>query len=263
MMQKEHCGENIIEYLLYAERDVHEVGKITSEHPTLSIDEAYALQDGLLERRQAENKTKTIGIKLCMTSLERQKSFGINKPIYGFLQTDMLAYEWKPIVRNELIHPLVEAELAFFIGETIKDAHVTAETLLRATSYVTPALEIIDSRYKDYRFTVADVIADNCSSAKFVMGSSFHKPADINFSNIGMVMTKNGDIVQTGTSAAVLGNPLKAVTETVKELVKRGKQLAEGDIVLSGPFTTGIPLEKGDTFVASFEQLGTVSISAI
>lgn len=262
-MQKENYGENIIEYLLYAERDVHEVGKITTEHPTLSIEEAYALQDGLLERRKAENKTNTIGVKLCMTSLETQQSFGINYPIYGFLQTDMLAYEWEPIVRNELIHPLVEAELAFFISETIKDTPVTEEELLRATAYVTPALEIIDSRYKDYHFTTADVIADNCSSAKFVVGSRFHKPKDVNFSNIGMVMTKNGDIVRTGTSAAVLGNPVKAVTEIVKELVKRGKQLTKGDIVLSGPFTVGIPLDKGDTFVASFEQLGTVTVSAI
>lgn len=262
MMQMENTDENIIEYLLYAERDVHEVRNITEEHPTLTIDDAYALQDGLLHRRATENNTKTIGVKLCLTSRDKQAHLGIDHPIYGFLQADMLAYEWEPIVRSELIHPLVEAEIAFFIAETIDPETITKEELLKRIAYVAPALEIADSRYKDYRYTAVDVIADNCSSAKFVIGSKLTDPRELNFTNIGMVMMKNSKVVKTGTSASVLGNPLCAVMKMVHELAKREKTLTKGDIVLSGPFTSGVRLEKGDTMIATFEQLGTVTLSA-
>lgn len=260
-MRINNFAEHIIEYLLYAERDVHEVRNITEEHPTLTIDDAYRLQDGLLRRRATENDTKTIGVKVCLTSKEQQKKLGIDHLIYGFLQADMLAYEWEPVVHSELIHPIVEAELAFFIADTIDPSTMTKKSLLENIAYVAPALEIADSRYKDYDFTTVDVIADNCSCAKFVIGSTLFVPNEVNFTNIGVVMMKNSEILKTGTSASVLGNPLRALLKTVHELAKREKTLSKGDIVLSGPITSGIRLEKGDTVVAKFSQLGTVTLT--
>ena len=132
--------ENIIEYLLYAERDVHEVIKITDEYPSLTIDEAYDIQDGLLARRLKENNTKRVGIKLGLTSEAKQKMMGVNEAIYGYLHEDMLETEWEPIQHAELIHPKAEPEIAFFINKDIEGDKITAEDILQATKYVAPAL---------------------------------------------------------------------------------------------------------------------------
>lgn len=263
MPLKTDNANDIIEYLLYAERDVHEVIKITEEHPELTVEQAYELQDGLLEKRLKENNTKTVGIKLGLTSEAKQKMMGVNEAIYGYLHADMLAYEWEPIRCSELIHPKAEPEIAFFIGEDVQRENVTEEDILRATSYVAPAMEIIDSRYQNFQFELVDVIADNCSSARFVIGSKLVLPESIDLGNIGMVMTKNGNVEQTGTSAAVLGHPLKAMVWAAKSLSKRGRGFKKGDVVLSGAMSEAIPIERGDTVVADFDILGSVSLSCI
>src|SRR5690625_541217 len=204
MTLKTSQDKDIIEYLLYAERDAHEIIKITDEYPDLSIEKAYELQDGLLERRIKENNTKTVGIKLGLTSEAKQKMMGVDEAIYGYLHADMLAHEWDPIQRTELIHPKIEPEIAFFIGEDIMGEDITEDDILKSTKYVAPAMEVIDSRYKDFRFTLVDVVADNCSSSKFVIGSKLALPGSIELGKIGMVMSKNGTVEQTGSSAAVL-----------------------------------------------------------
>ncbi|MEI3605987.1 fumarylacetoacetate hydrolase family protein [Pseudogracilibacillus sp. SE30717A] len=263
MTSKTSNDKDIIEYLLYAERDVHEVIKITDEYPGLTIDQAYELQDGLLSRRIKENNTKKVGIKLGLTSKAKQEMMGVNDAIYGYLHADMLAHEWEPINRNELIHPKIEPEIAFFIGEDIIGENITEEDILRATKYVAPALEVIDSRYKDFRFTLVDVVADNCSSAKFVVGSKLTLPDAVDLGNIGMVMSKNGQVQQTGSSAAVLGHPLKAMVWAANQLGAKGKGFKNGDIVLSGAMSEAITLESGDTVVADFDSLGAVTVSCV
>ena len=261
MTLKTNQDKDIIEYLLYAERDAHEVIKITEEHPELTIEKAYELQDGLLERRLKENNTKTVGIKLGLTSEAKQEMMGVKEAIYGYLHADMLALEWEPIDRSTLIHPKAEPEIAFFIDEDIQGENITEEDILKATKYVAPALEIIDSRYKDFKFTLVDVVADNCSSTKFVVGSKLVLPDSIDLGNIGMTMSKNGSVEQTGSSAAVLGHPLKAMVWAANLLGSRGKGFKKGDIVLSGAMSEAITMEAGDTIVAEFDQLGSVSVS--
>ncbi|WP_078592613.1 2-keto-4-pentenoate hydratase [Evansella clarkii] len=261
MTLKTSTDKDIIEYLLYAERDAHEVIKITDEHSELTISQAYELQDGLLERRLKEKNTKTAGIKLGLTSKAKQKMMGVNESIYGYLHADMLAYEWEPIRFSELIHPKVEPEIAFLIGEDIQGENITEEDILRGTKYVAPALEIIDSRYKDFRFKLVDVIADNCSSAKFIIGSKLVLPESLDLGNIGMVMSKNGYVEQTSSSAAVLEHPLKAMVWAARSLAKRGRGFKKGDIVLSGAMSEAITINAGDSVIAAFDGLGVVSIS--
>jgi len=261
MTFKTDQDKDIIEYLLYAERDAHEVIKITDEFPELTIEKAYELQDGLLERRLKENKTKTVGIKLGLTSEAKQEMMGVKEAIYGYLHEDMLAYEWEPIDRSALIHPKIEPEIAFFIDEDIEGEDITEKDILKATKYVAPALEVIDSRYKDFRFTLVDVVADNCSSTKFVVGSKLALPDTIDLGNIGMTMSKNGAVEQTGSSAAVLGHPLKAMVWAANLLGSRGKGFKKGDIVLSGAMSEAITMEAGDTIIGEFDHLGSVSVS--
>lgn len=251
----------IVDYLYKAERDVKEVIKVTDEHPELTIKEAYEIQDGLLAHKLAESGTKTIGVKLGLTSKAKQEMMGVNEAIYGYLHNDMLAYEWEPIKYAELIHPKVEPEIAFLLAEDLQGENITAEDVLKATRYVAPALEIIDSRYKDFKFTLVDVVMDNCSSSKFVVGSKWVAPVEIDLGNIGMVMSKNGQVEQTGSSAAVLGHPATAIAWAVNELGALGKGLKKGDIVLSGAMSEAIAFEAGDSVIAEFDGLGSVSLS--
>lgn len=250
----------IIDYLYKAERDVQDVIKVTDQHPELTIKEAYAIQDGLLARKLLESNTRTVGVKLGLTSKAKQEMMGVNEAIYGYLHNDMLAYEWEAINFTDLIHPKVEPEIAFLLAEDLQGENITAEDVLNATKYVAPALEIIDSRYKDFRFTLVDVVMDNCSSAKFVVGSKWVSPDAIDLGNIGMLMSRNGEVKQTGSSAAVLGHPATAIAWAVNELGALGKGLKKGDIVLSGAMSEAISFEAGDSIIAEFDGLGSVSL---
>ncbi|MED1470372.1 2-keto-4-pentenoate hydratase [Bacillus salipaludis] len=252
--------KEIIEYLYTAERDAREVIKVTDEYPELTVKEAYELQDGLLARKLAESGSKTVGLKLGLTSKAKQVMMGVNEAIYGYLHHDMLGFEWEGISYSGLIHPKVEPEIAFLLDKDLQGENITGEDVLQATKYVAPALEVIDSRYKDFRFTLVDVIADNCSSAKFVIGSKWVAPQAINLGNVGMVMSKNGDVAQTGSSAAVLGHPATAIAWAVNELGTRGRGLKKGDIILSGAMSEAIAFKPGDSVIANFEGLGSVSM---
>lgn len=253
-------GTEIVEYLYTAERDAREVVKVTDKYPELTIEEAYKLQDRLLEHRLKENETKHVGVKLGLTSKAKQLMMGVDEAIYGYLHEDMLCVEWEPVKYSDLIHPKVEPEIAFLLGEDLEGEHITAEDVIKATKYVAPALEVIDSRYKDFKFTLVDVVADNCSSVKFVVGSKWISPDSIELDSIGMVMSKNGKVEQTGSSAAVLGHPAEAVAWSVKELSKRGKGLKKGDIVLSGAMSEAIAFGPGDSIIGQFDGLGSVSM---
>ena len=252
--------KRIIDDLYMAECEVREIIKVTDEYPELTIDDAYELQDGLLAHRRKERGTKTVGVKLGLTSKAKQEMMGVNEAIYGYLQNDMLAYEWEAINFSDLIHPKVEPEIAFLLAEDLQGEYVTADDVIQATKYVAPALEIIDSRYKDFRFTLVDVVADNCSSAKFVVGSKWVSPNAIDLGHIGMVMSKNGEVKQTGSSAAVLGHPATAIAWAVNELGARGKGLKKGDIILSGAMSEAIAFQSGDSVIAEFDGLGSVSM---
>jgi len=251
----------IAEHLLNAEQDVREISKITNEYTDITQNIAYSIQEKLLEQRLKNNNTVKIGAKLGLTSKAKQDMMGVNEAIIGDLHADMLTYEWEPLDCTYLIHPKTEPEIAFYIDKDIQGDNITEKDILKATKYIAPALEVIDSRYKDFTFNLADVIADNCSSKKFVVGSKLTLPHSVDLSNIGVVMSKNGNVEQTGSSAAVLGHPLKAMAWAANELDRRGKSLKKGDIILSGAISEAIKIESGDTIVAEFHHLGSVSLS--
>jgi 2-oxo-3-hexenedioate decarboxylase len=254
--------KEVIDYLLRAESDVREVEKLTDQYPELSIEEAYDLQKKLVERRMEKTNTKRIGIKLGLTSKAKQEMMGVHEAIYGYLLSDMLALEWEPLQQHRLIHPKAEPEIAFIMGEDLKGEHVSASDVLNAAKFVAAAIEVIDSRYKDFRFTLPDVVADNCSSAKLILGSKMVKPEDLDLANIGMVMSKNGEMVTTGSGSAVLGHPAEAVAWAVQKLAQRGEGLHKGDIVLSGALSEAVAFDMDDTIVAQFDGLGSVTLSS-
>ncbi|WP_238192191.1 2-keto-4-pentenoate hydratase [Paenibacillus sp. L3-i20] len=250
----------IVTYLFEAERDRREVVKVTDKYPDLTMEQAYELQEELLKRKIATG-TRSIGYKLGLTSKAKQQMMGVFEAIYGELTSDMLALEWEQLDFSTLIHPKAEPEIAFFIGEDLKGTNVTGEDVLRATQYVAAAIEVIDSRYLDFKFTLPDVVADNCSSAKFMIGSKMVPVQDVNLPEVGIVFTKNNEVVATGAGAAVLGDPAVSVAWAVNKLGERGLGLRKGDVILSGAITEAFAFEPGDTIAAQFSGLGSVSFS--
>ncbi|WP_377865940.1 2-keto-4-pentenoate hydratase [Bacillus sp. R86525] len=249
----------IVEYLLQAEKERKEVVKVTDKHPDLTVEDAYKLQKCLIEQKMNEG-SKRVGVKLGLTSKAKQQMMGIDEAIYGYLLEDMLAFEWEPLQYETLIHPKVEPEIAFLIGEDLQGTNVTADDVLKATKYVAPALEIIDSRYLNFKFTLPDVIADNCSSSKFLLGSRWMDAKEIDLASVGMVMSKNGKIATTGTGAAVLGQPAEAIAWAVNKLGLQNEGLKKGDIVLSGALSEAIAFKAGDSIIAQFDDLGSVAM---
>jgi 2-oxo-3-hexenedioate decarboxylase len=256
-MASQFVDVDIVEYLFSAEKEQREVVRITEQYPDLSIEKAYEIQEKLVERRGA----RRVGIKLGLTSKPKQEMMGVHEAIYGYLTHDMLALEWEPVDYRTFIHPKAEPEIAFMMAEDLQGTNVSAEDVLRATKYVAPAIEIIDSRYLNFKFTLADVIADNCSSSRFIVGSKWVSPKVLNLGDIGMVMSKNGEVAQTGSSAAVLGHPAASVAWAVNKLGEEGKGVKKGDIILSGAISEAISFKPQDTIVVQFAELGSVSFS--
>jgi 2-oxo-3-hexenedioate decarboxylase len=250
----------IVDELFKAELNGQEVDKFVDRYPELNNHEiAYQIQDELIIRKQKHSNSRIIGRKLGLTSIAKQQMMGVHEPVYGMLLDDMLVDEQEEISLSSLIHPKIEPEIAFIIGEELTGPGVSAPEVLKATSYVMPALEVIDSRYRNFSFTLLDVIADNASSSKFVLGNRTRNIKGLDLGLTGMVFEKNGSIVSTSTGAAVMGHPARAVAWMVNKLGEKGISIQPGDVILSGAICESITVEPGDYIRASFDGLGSVS----
>ncbi len=235
------------------------IPKITDEYPDLTIDEAFAIQYRLRERKIAQGH-KIVGLKMGLTSWAKMKQMGVSSPSYAFLSDDYSVPEGAAVRCAELIHPRVEAEIAFVTKKTIQGPGCHIAAVLAATDYVIPALEIIDSRYENFRFDLPSVIADNASSARFVVGGISREVDGLDLKTIGVVLEKNGEIVETGAGAAVLGHPAASVAMLANMLAARGESIPEGCLILTGGITAAVAAKAGDTLTARYQGLGSVSV---
>jgi 2-oxo-3-hexenedioate decarboxylase len=198
-------------------------------------------------------------LKAGLTSRAKMKQMGVETPIYGFLMDYFSQPDGGEIKVDELIHPKVEAEVAFVTKSVLKGpCHVG--DVLAATDFVIPAVEVIDSRYENFRFDLISVIADNASSSRFVLGSQMANPADLDLRNLGVVMEKNGQIVEVGAGAAVLGHPAASVAFLANMLAKRGEEIPAGTLILTGGITAAVAVDKGDCISVRYQGLGSVSM---
>jgi 2-oxo-3-hexenedioate decarboxylase len=246
----------IAEWLNAAELERREVTRITETYPNLSIEEAYTIQERLVGLK-LENNYRILGAKMGLTSRAKMQQMGVEEPIYGYI-FDYMAVNNGEISLSELIHPKVEAEIAFVVGKEIQGPGVTADDVLASTDYVLPALEIIDSRYKDFKFTLPDVIADNASSSRVVFGSQIQHLDKLELDLLGVTLKINGKIKDLGSGAAVLGHPANSVAMLANMLSRKGLKLKKGDIILSGAITSAFMLTAGDSVLAKFDGLGSV-----
>jgi 2-keto-4-pentenoate hydratase len=183
----------------------------------------------------------------------------VSDPIYGFLAGSSALDLGEPLDASALIQPRCEAEIVFILGRDLAGPHVTAADVIAASSRVAVGIEVLDSRYRDYHFTMADVVADNASAARFVVGTPV-SPDAIDLRLVGVVLEHNGDVVATASGAASLGHPAAAVAWLVRQLSVDDEGLRTGELVLSGGLTVAVPVARGDVVVASIDRLGTVEL---
>lgn len=244
--------------LIHAQDHAQAITKLTDEYPSMSIEDGYAVQDEL-RRRWIARGDRVVGLKAGLTSKAKMQQMGVSVPSFGILMASMARPENSAIDISQLVHPRVEAEIAFVLKDELKGADCTVEKVLAATDYVIPAVEVIDSRYEKFKFDLPSVIADNSSSSRYVTGGRPRAIAGLDLRTIGVVIEKNGEIVALGASAAVLNHPARAIVLLVQHLAARGESLPAGSYVMTGGITEAIPVARGDNIVARFQDMGSVS----
>ncbi|WP_321388608.1 fumarylacetoacetate hydrolase family protein [uncultured Enterococcus sp.] len=253
--------EKLADYLLIAQDKHSEINKLTETHcPELTIKEAYAIQKALLEKRLARGEA-IVGPKMGLTSQAKLQQMAVTDPIYGYVFDSMLVEDGGTIAINEYIHPKVEPELGFVLKEEIKGPDVTKEAVLAATDFIFPAIEIIDSRYRNFQFTLPDVIADDASAAGAVFGTSIKELGTLDLETIGVILEINGKVKEVGAGAAVLNHPAEAVARLANILAEQGKSVKPGQPILTGAMTAAVRIESGDYVEVKFgEGVGVVRL---
>lgn len=247
-------------YVEQAQLTATAIPKLTNQHPDLDLAAGYEIQDAL-RARVCERGERIVGFKCGLTSKAKMVQMGVNEPGYGFLSSGMACDNHGAIVIKELVHPRVEAEVALILGQDLKGPNISAQDVLNATAFVAPALEVIDSRFEAFKFDLPSVMADNASSARFVLGERTAYLPDLHMPTLGVVLEKNGEVVATAAAAAVMGHPAEAAAALINHLGKRDEKLESGAIILTGGVTEAIAVSAGDRMFAEVHALGEVSVS--
>jgi 2-keto-4-pentenoate hydratase len=252
--------EQLAADLAQAERSRVPIKPLTDGQPDIDVVDAYEIQLINIRQKVAEG-ARVIGHKVGLSSAAMQKMMGVDEPDYGHLLDDMAVYEDKPVRSANYLYPRVEVEVGFILADDLPGAGCTEEDVLAATAAFAPAIELIDTRITDWKIKLCDTIADNASSAGWVLGDARVSPKDIDIMSIDAVLTNNGETVAEGRSDAVLGNPVTAVAWLARKVESFGVRLKAGDIVLPGSCTRAIDATPGSQFVADFAGLGSVKLN--
>ena len=240
-----------------ADRTAVPIPPLTERHPELVLADAYAIQTINITRR-TEAGQRVIGRKVGLTSRPMQEMLGVDEPDFGVLTDEMLVEDGDAIDLGRLVQPRVEAEIAFVMGEDLTGPGVTTARALTAIAGALPSIEVVDSRVADWKIKLVDTVADNASSGLLVTGGRVRPVADLDLRTLGVVVSRNGQIIDTGAGAAALGNPARCVAWLANTLGAFGDGLKAGDVVLPGAVHRMVPVAPGDVFRAEFAHLGPV-----
>ena len=252
----------------WARRDVKPIDPITVEHPDLTIDDAYAVQQAWVELQISEG-ANLVGRKIGLTSRAMQQQMKIDEPDFGALLDYMIMRSGVVLRHADFVDPKLEVEVAFIIGTRLSGDSVTVEEVLDATEYIQPALELIDAR--SHRVhpvtkrprTIVDTIADNAADAGVILGGEKVKPTDIDMRWIGAIFSCNGVVEETGLAAGVLGHPANGIAWVARRIAPYGLAIEPGQIILAGSFTRASTTHPGDNFEADYGPLGTVTCNFV
>ncbi|WP_329791038.1 2-keto-4-pentenoate hydratase [Lentzea sp. DG1S-22] len=246
--------EAAAELLRAAERDRVPIKPLVELYPDIDVVDAYEIQ--LLNVRHRNRDV--IGHKVGLSSLAMQQMMGVDEPDYGHLLDDMQLAGTADA--SAYLYPRVEVEIAFLLARDLPGEGCTVEDVLEATEFVAPAIELIDSRIENWRIGLQDTIADNASSAGFVLGSGRVRPSEVDIDAVVATLRRNGEVVAEGRGDAVLGDPAIAVAWLAAKVASFGVRLLAGDIVLPGSCTRAVDARPGDEFHAEFAGLGSVDL---
>jgi 2-oxo-3-hexenedioate decarboxylase len=242
--------------LARARADRTPIDSLSAEFPGFDLPVAYEVQ------RMARHEAGPLaGWKLGVTSRAKQAQVGVHEPVRGYLAARDGLDLGEPLVVAEHIQPRAEPEIVFVMGSDLAGPAVTSSAVLAATASVAVGIEILDSRYRDYKFTMADVVADNTSAGRYLVGAAV-PAAGIDLRLLGVILEHNGEVVATAAGAAALGHPAAAVAWLVRSLAAEQPDLGlrAGDIVLSGGLTAAVPVRKGDVVTVTADRLGSIEL---
>ena len=252
----EQYGDEL--YAAFLERRT--VPPLLSREPDITLDDAYRIQQRFVARRLEAGET-VVGKKIGATSKPVQEFLGVYQPDFGILTSGMVYQEGDTIDLGGLIQPKAEAELAFVLKHDLKGPGVTAMDVIRATDYVLPCFEIVDSRIENWQIKIQDTVADNASCGVYVLGKTQGDPRQLDLTLAGMVLEKNGELFSTGVGAAVQGSPANAVAWLANTLGERGIPFKAGEVILSGSQSSLVPVVDGDELVCTVGGLGSCRVT--
>ncbi len=256
--------EGAADALFAAEMTGQQIGLLSTRHPGMTMDDAYAVQRALVAKRKSTGR-EIIGWKIGLTSKAMQAALKIDIPDSGILFDDMQFDSGAVVPKGRFIAPRVEAEIAFVMKSDL-DGPADRDAVIAATDYVCPALEILDTRIVRLdRMTsmprkVVDTISDNAANAGVVLGAEKHDPLDVDLRHVGAIVMCDGEVEETGLGAGVLNDPVKSMVWLTERLGTYGMRLRRGDVVLSGSFIRPVEAPPGSRFEADFGGFGSVEI---
>ena len=225
------------------------INKITGDRPDLDWQDAYHIQWAIRQRKLGRG-SRVVGLKMGLTSWAKMRQMGVETPTYGFLVDEFSVPDGGLVVAAKLIHPRVEAEIAVVTKRELRGPGCQVAQVAAAIDCVLPAIEVIDSRYEDFRFDLPSLIADNSSAARFTVGGCARRLQDLDLKTLGVVLEKNGEVVETGAGAAVLGHPLTSVAMLADLLNERDAAIPAGTFILTGAVTAAVAVRAGDAVYA-------------
>lgn len=249
--------DSVATELLACEAERRDRVKFTDEWPELDVETGYRIQDETL-RRRLERGEKLIGVKLGLTSRAKQERMGVKTPFVAWLTDAMILPADLPVPQDKLIHPRIEPELVFIMGDRLEGPGVTGAQALAAVSHVLGGAEIIDSRYRDFKFLAGDVVADNASSGAYMTGPVALPPESVDLSTEAVLVEVDGAIVDSATGASIMGHPAEALALAANDLAKRGLAIEAGWVILTGGMTDAVFARPGSSVACHFTSLGSV-----
>jgi 2-keto-4-pentenoate hydratase len=259
MALKKNDREKIAEQLFQARRSGKTIPLVSTKYRGMTMRDAYLIQFRLIELQEASGG-KLVGMKVGFSNPRVQKQFGVSEPLFGHLVSPLKGLSQDSVNFEDFAQPMVEPEVAFVLGRCLKGPGINEASVMAATKGIVPALELVDMRYRGPGFKATDAAADNIFSSGVVLGSGFNSPVGLDLSTLGLVLEKNGEVIDTAAGAAVLGNPALSVAWLANKLAQFDRQLYEGQVIISGSFTGACPVKKGDAMRARFSLIGDVSI---
>lgn len=245
--------------LYEARRTRTPIAPFTDADPTLGMADGYAIQQELVRLLLADGD-RVIGYKVGLTSVPMQKMIGVDSPDYGPVLASTVYADGATVPLSAFIAPKVEAEIVFTLGARLQGPGVTVDQARAAIAGASAGLEIVDSRIADWRIKLADTVADLASNGAMATADLSVPITDFDPRLTGMVMTRNGELVDTAAGAAALGDPVAVVAWLANTLGEHGVALEPNHVVMTGALHAAVPLSPGDEFKAEFDRLGSVTI---